>query len=64
MLNGQNITHLFHPGTPEGFETVAIPLREGPNRLILRVKGRHNGQPAQEVDNLAFRVGEPPFGPR
>lgn len=64
MLNGQNITHLFHAGAAEGFETVAIPLREGPNRLILRVKGRHDGRPAQDVDSLGFRVGEPPFGPR
>ncbi|MBI3910970.1 MAG: hypothetical protein HY320_08560, partial [Armatimonadetes bacterium] len=64
MLNGENITGLFHPGTPEGFETVLIPLRAGQNRLILRVKGRFRGHPAEEVDNLGFRVGNPPFGPR
>ena len=64
MLNGDSITHLFNPNTPEGFETVAIPLRTGPNRLILRVKGTRDGRPAQDVDNLGFRVGDPPFGPQ
>ena len=63
-LNGQDVTHLFNPVTPAGFETVAIPLRPGRNRLKLKVKGGRNGRPATEVDHLDFVVGDPPLGPR
>jgi predicted outer membrane repeat protein len=60
-LNGQYLTGLFSP-TPGGFQTVPIPLSPGQNFLSLRVKGKSNGRPAEDVDTLGFRVGDPPFG--
>jgi hypothetical protein len=64
VLNGHDVTHLFNPGTGAGFETVAIPLQVGPNRLVLVAKGVRDGKPATDVDSLGFWVAEPPYGPR
>ncbi|MFN3649419.1 MAG: choice-of-anchor Q domain-containing protein [Armatimonadota bacterium] len=62
-LNGVDVTGLFNP-VPSGVETVALPLRRGPNLLSLKVKGTVGGKMIEEVDTLRFIVGDPAFGPK